>query len=163
MLFLEYFWILTLNSEYVIDSWLKMTRGIQDERALVRILWKKGFAVLRAPASGASTKMPRPDILAGNKKKGLHFAIEVKTTRKKVLYIKRESIDQLIDFANIFGCQPIIALKFKNWKRAWIFIHPYHLLRTDNFNYKISFREALYNGMDLKSLIGEGKQTKIIL
>ncbi|MEE8322105.1 MAG: Holliday junction resolvase, partial [Candidatus Bathyarchaeia archaeon] len=40
-----------------------MTRGIQDERNLARLLWKRGFAVMRAPASGASTKMPRPDLV----------------------------------------------------------------------------------------------------
>jgi Holliday junction resolvase len=132
-------------------------RGIQDERTLVRQLWKKGFAVLRAPASGASTKMDRPDILAGNKMKGLQFAIEVKTTLKECLYIREKSINQLIDFSQRFGCQPILAIKYKRRKRNWIFINPDRLTLTPSLNYKLTFRDALRLGVDFKTLIKEGK------
>ncbi|HIC99009.1 MAG TPA: Holliday junction resolvase, partial [Pyrodictiaceae archaeon] len=31
-------------------------RGFEAERDLARRLWQKGFAVIRAPASGAKTK-----------------------------------------------------------------------------------------------------------
>jgi Holliday junction resolvase len=136
-------------------------RGIQDERNLVRQLWKKGFAVMRAPASGSATKMDRPDIIAGNKIKGLQFAIEVKTTLKECLYIKEKSVDQLIDFSQRFGCQPILAIKFKGRRRNWIFINPDQLLLTPSLNYKITFRDALRLGIDFNTLIKEGKQTKI--
>lgn len=132
-------------------------RGIQDERTLVRQLWKKGFAVLRAPASGASTKMDRPDILAGNKMKGLQFAIEVKTTLKECLYIREKSINQLIDFSQRFGCQPILAIKYKRRRRNWIFINPDRLTLTPSLNYKLTFRDALRLGVDFKTLIKEGK------
>ena len=84
-------------------------RGAQDERELVRLLWERGFAVIRAPASGSSTKMPRPDIIAGSSERKIQFAIEVKTTHNKNLYIQHESISQLVNFACLFGCQPIVA------------------------------------------------------
>jgi len=138
-----------------------MVKGVQDERSLAQLLWKRGFAVVRAPASGASTKMPRPDLVAGNRDRGLQFAIEVKTTHREVLYVERESIVQLIEFSQRFGCQPVVALKFKGWKGAWIFIHPNQLATTPNLNYKISFEEASRRGVDLKTLIGEGRQTRL--
>ena len=132
-------------------------RGIQEERTLVRKLWNTGFAVMRAPASGSSTKMARPDIIAGNKSKGLQFAIEVKTTLKDCLYIREKSIDHLNTFAQRFGCQPILAIKFKRKRRKWIFINPDQLSFTQSLNYKITFRDALRLGIDFKTLIKEGK------
>ena len=138
-----------------------MTRGISDERSLVKLLWNKGFAVMRAPASGSSTKMPRPDIVAGKSAKNLQFAIEVKTTHEEVLYIARESISQLAEFAERFGCQPIVALRFKNRVKSWIFVHPQQLMVTPALNYKITYLEAQRVGMDFKTLIGEGKQLKL--
>jgi len=138
-----------------------MSRGIQDERSLARLLWKRGFAVMRAPASGASTKMPRPDLVVGRRDRGLQFAIEVKTTRKNVLYIRGASIAQLLEFSQIFGCQPIVAIKFKGQRQPWLFIRPYQLLATPGLNYKISLKDALQKGMDFKTLIGEGEQTRL--
>lgn len=127
-------------------------RGIRDERELVNKLWQHGFAVLRAPASGSATKMMRPDIIAGNAQLNLQLAIEVKTTWDKVIYITRESIDQLVTFAKRFGCQPILAIKFKGFRKvSWIFIPPKKLKITDAGNYKITRGDALHVGKDLDS------------
>ena len=138
-----------------------MTRGIQDERDLVQLLWKRGFAVMRAPASGAATRMPRPDIVAGNSEREVQFAIEVKTTHDDKLYIARESIVQLMDFAQRFGCQPIVAIKFKGGGKPWLFLKPQQLAITPAVNFKITLTEALREGMDFKTLIREGKQMKL--
>jgi Holliday junction resolvase len=138
-----------------------MARGIADERSLVNILWAKGFAVIRAPASGASTKMPRPDILAGKRSKGLQYAIEVKTTKEKTLYIQKEAIDQLLTFANLFGCTPLLAVKFKNRRRSWFFLDPNYLTSTKGKNFKLTYEEALAKGMDIKTIIGEGRQSRL--
>jgi len=130
-----------------------MARGIQDERKLVRLLWKRGFAVMRAPASGASTQMPRPDIIAGNSNKGVQFAIEVKTTHNESLYIAHESVNQLLEFAQRFGCQPILAIKFKGRSRSWLFMEPQQLSMTPTANYKITFKDALEKGSKFTSLM----------
>lgn len=130
-----------------------MPKGVDDERRLVRHLWKYGFAVVRSPASGASTKMPRPDILAGSREKGIQLAIEVKTTRKKCLYISNKSIHQLISFARQFGCQPVVAVKFKGRKTLWRFVRPEYLTKTPLGNYKITFERALQKGVTIKSLM----------
>lgn len=131
-----------------------MIKGVRDERELVNRLWKHGFAVFRAPASGSATKLPRPDIIAGSSKLGLQLAIEVKTTWDKVLYISRESVDQLTVFAKRFGCQPVLAIKFKGQrKHPWILIPPKKLKATDQGNYKLTFRNALLTGVDLEEFV----------
>jgi len=138
-----------------------MPRGIDDERSLANLLWAKGFAVIRAPASGASTKMPRPDIIAGKRTKGLQYAIEAKTTHKKILYAEKESIDQLLLFADTFGCRPLLAVKFKGRQNSWLFLHPSSLTQTKGNNYRLSYDDASAHGMDLKTICGEGRQSRL--
>ena len=130
-----------------------MTKGIQDERILVKLFWKNNFAVMRAPSSGSSTKMPRPDIVAGDSHRRMQFAIEVKTTHKEVLYIAKESINQLLEFSKRFGCQPIVALRFKNKIKSWVFIRPEQLMIMPSLNYKVTISEAQRIGMNFKKLI----------
>ncbi len=137
---------------------LKLIKGIRDERELVNRLWEYGFAVFRAPASGSATKQPRPDIIAGNSELGLQMAIEVKTTWNKVLYVSKESVGQLTVFAKRFGCQPILAIKFKGQrKHPWIIISPKKLKTTDQGNYKVTFRSALLTGVDLEIFVKGSK------
>lgn len=139
----------------------KMVRGIEDERSLVRLFYRRGFAVVRTPTSGGSTKMPRPDIIAGSRERGVQLAIEVKTTSRKALYIHRESVDQLVGFADRFGCRPVLALRFKGRRTGWLFVRPGDLTVTRSGNYRITFDEAIMKGMDLRELVGEGRQTRL--
>jgi len=133
-----------------------LLRGIRDERELVNRLWQYGFAVVRAPASGSATKMARPDIIAGNSRLGLQLALEAKTTWKNAIYISKQSIDQLLEFAKRFGCQPMLAIKFKGFKKiSWIFIPPQKLKPTKTGNYKITRRQALLSGKPLDAFIKE--------
>ena len=138
-----------------------MVKGIREERELVQMLWKSDFAVLRAPSSGSSTSMPRPDVIAGNSEKGVQFAFEVKTTRKSTLYISRESVGQLVDFSCRFGCQPVLAIRFKGSGASWLFVDPRSLMTTADLNFKITLSEALQRGLDFKELIKESEQTRL--
>jgi holliday junction resolvase Hjr len=140
-----------------------LTRGIDAERSLVNTLWKNGFAVMRAPSSGSATKRPLPDIIAGSKKRSLQFVIEVKTTHLETLYVESDSIHQLLEFSQTFGCEAYLAIRFKSSSRNWIFIRPSQLQITRGKNYKITLKEALATGFDLKTLIGEGKQMRLRL
>jgi len=135
--------------------------GIREERDLANKLHQYGFAVIRSPASGGATKMPRPDIIAGSKKRRKWFAFEVKTTRLKSIHISKDSFHQLIDFSKIFGCYAVFALKFKQQNKFWLFIKPIDLIPSKKGNYNISLKEALLKGMDFSELIGEGQQTKL--
>ncbi|RLI28105.1 MAG: Holliday junction resolvase, partial [Candidatus Hecatellales archaeon] len=97
-----------------------MVKGVKEERELVKILDRLGFAVLRAPASGSRTKLDRPDIVAG--RRGLIIALEVKTTSRERLYLRKESIEQLIRFSDRFGAKPFLAVKFKRKRRGWLLV-----------------------------------------
>jgi len=138
-----------------------LTRGINEERSLVNTLWRRGFAVVRAPASGSATKRPLPDIIAGCKERSLQFAIEVKTTKAETLYIDNDSIHQLVEFAQTFGCEPFLAVRFKGRGRGWLFLRPSQLESTRGQNYKATLKDALAKSIDLKTLIGEGRQMRL--
>ena len=125
-----------------------MRRGISGEREFIHILDRLGFAVLRAPSSGAGTKLDRPDIIAG--RKGLHLAIEVKSTRKETLYIEKESVNQLVRFSIKFGADPIVAIKFM--RKGWFLLEPKHLTKK-NKTFKVSLDDAKKRGTKLESFL----------
>lgn len=106
--------------------------------------------MLRAPASGAKTRLDRPDIVAG--RKGFHISIEVKTTNRKTLYINRESIEQLLRFAERFGAKPLLAVKFKRQRRGWLIFEPSQLERTSK-GYKLPMKTATNRGATLEALV----------
>ncbi len=64
--------------------------GVKAERDLVHMFWEAGFAVLRAPASGGGTILPRPDLIAGSVKRKKFFVLEIK---KSNLFIDIKSTD----------------------------------------------------------------------
>jgi Holliday junction resolvase len=128
-------------------------RGAESERRVADLLRSRGFAVMRAPASGSRTKHPMPDLVAGCARLSKRWAIEVKTSRRKRLYVPHESIEQLQEFARVFGCEPYVAIKFKGSYTNWLFVSPDSLSVTPRGNRSISLKEALRNGSDLDMLL----------
>ena len=63
-------------------------------------------------------KYPSADVLASNKLRKL--AIECKTCIEKNKYLPKEEVEQLKQFADIFGAEPWIAIKFK--RHEWFFV-----------------------------------------
>jgi Holliday junction resolvase len=137
--------------------------GIRAERDLVHRFWNAGFAVLRAPASGGGTILPRPDLIVGSKNHNKFFVIEVKTVRKDNLYIDSSQIEGLIEFANRLGFKSILAVKFKNHRKDYVFLEvPNQLLKVRNgTNYKVTYLHALNVGLSFDELIGEYQQMKL--
>jgi len=131
-------------------------KGSNEERDLVHKLWEKGFAAMRAPASGGATKRPLPDVLAGNSE--IYIAIEVKTTTKEKIYVDSPQIDALQEFSDIFGAKPYLGIKFKYTK--WLFLDPDSIERTRSNNYRIEKDLALKNGLDLDEITKKDKQVK---
>jgi len=129
-----------------------LRRGVSEERELVRRLDGLGFAVLRAPSSGSSTKLDRPDLVAG--RRGLIIAFEVKTTHRKTLYARKESMEQLTRFSEKFGAKPLLAVKFKGVHRGWLLLEPKNLTQTGK-GYKVTLRNALKDGIRLEALVTE--------
>ena len=83
-------------------------RAADYERVLVNRFWDSGFAVMRAPSSSGTSKMPRPDVLAGSATRGLLLALEIKTSRQDVFYVQKEQIEGLIKFAERLGAKLLI-------------------------------------------------------
>ncbi|MDR2623911.1 MAG: Holliday junction resolvase [Methanobrevibacter sp.] len=131
-------------------------KGSKEERDLVHIFWDKGFAAMRAPASGGATKKPLPDVLAGNSKK--YLAIEVKTTTKELIYVDSSQIDGLYKFCEIFGAEPYLGVKFKQTK--WLFLNIESMTKTKSKNYKVDKNLALEKGLDIDEVIGRDRQIK---
>ena len=133
-----------------------MVKGVREERELVNLLDRLGFAVLRAPASGSKTRLDRPDILAG--RKGLIIALEVKSTSKRVLYVHGESVAQLKRFSERFGAKPFLAVKFKYTRKGWLLLDAEEIeLRGKSF--RLSLEEALRKGLTPEALITKNLKT----
>ena len=93
----------------------RKNKGINAERDLLHRFWNvDSWSAVRVAGSG-SMKYPSADILASNKLRKL--AIECKTSIKESKYLPKEDVQQLRNFADIFGAEPWIAIKFKssNW------------------------------------------------
>ncbi len=131
-------------------------KGVRGERELINLLWSYGYAALRAPASGAASRTPRPDILAGNAKLRRHLAFELKVTHKKSLYVSKDQIAGLVEFARRFGCKPYLGVKFTAKRQPWIFI-PVRHLRPASKSFKVTPEIAAEDGISLERVLA--KQT----
>lgn len=125
-------------------------RGFEAERELVRKLWSRGFAVIRAPASGARARLAAyPDIVAIFK--GRIYAIEVKYRRDNApIYIDRTQLEKLIEFSRRAGATPLIAVKRAH--KGWKLISIDQVKGTNTGRIKID-DEVLNNGVSLDEFI----------
>ncbi|MCD6487827.1 MAG: Holliday junction resolvase [Desulfurococcales archaeon] len=129
--------------------------GFSRERELARILWKKGFAVIRAPASGAKArKLSYPDIVAI--KNRVVLAIEVKTKEKPgTVYIDKRQVKKLLEFTRRSGGLGFIAVKIMDG-RGWRFIPIEKLEVTRGGNYRVSI-DTIDSGLLLKDIVRLGE------
>ncbi len=133
-------------------------KGFNRERELARILWKKGFAVLRAPASGAKTKkLVYPDLIA--LKKGTILVFEVKTREKPgIIYIDRKQFMKFMEFIRRSGGQGYVAVKIMDG-RGWRFIPIDKVEETRGGNYRISL-ENIERGLRISDLVKIADRTR---
>ena len=125
--------------------------GFAHERELAVKLWKKGFAVMRAPASGSKTRrVVYPDIVAI--RNGYVLAIEVKTTHgDKPIYVPYHQVEKLREFIKRSGGEGFIAVKIIG-SGEWRFIRIDDLVKTRKGNYKID-RDSLSKSYRLSDLV----------
>ncbi|HUU79234.1 MAG TPA: Holliday junction resolvase Hjc [candidate division Zixibacteria bacterium] len=137
--------------------------GIKAERDLVHLFWNAGFAVLRAPASGGGTLLPRPDLIAGSIKRKKFYVLEIKTIRRDILYLDKQQIEGLIEFANRIGFEAILGIKFKNRRKGFLFLKIPDQLEEirKSTNYKVSLAYASSVGVSFGELIGDYQQEKL--
>ena len=135
------------NSPWVMSS---NRKGDRRERELVNRLADDGIAVMRAPASGSATARDLPDVLAGDGE--AFYAIEVKSSADKPIYLRGEEVESLIYFARNFGANPRIGVRFDT--EDWFFFHPDELHITDGGNYRVKKEQALFEGTPIDDLFG---------
>jgi len=101
-------------------------KGINAERDLIHMFWATdSWSAIRIAGSG-SMKYPSVDVLASNKLRKL--AIECKTCKGTSRYLPKEDVEQLKTFADVFGAEPWLAIKFKGFD--WYFISVSDMIET---------------------------------
>ncbi len=125
-------------------------RGFAYERELARELWNRGFACIRAPASGAKVRRrAQPDLVA--MKNGVILVFEVKTRRKEGhVYIDAGQVEKLLEFARRAGGMAFIAVKILDG-RGWRFVPAERLSRTRGGSFKVGLEEV-ERGLRLRDL-----------
>jgi len=87
----------------------RKSKGSAAERELMHKFWAAGWGAVRAAGSG-STQFPSPDLIVGNNLRKL--ALEVKATKDTRKYFTKQEVNDLKYFANKFGAEPWVVIKF---------------------------------------------------
>ena len=118
------------------------SKGSKIERELFKKFIDSGsYRVVRVAGSGTMENADC-DLIAGQKNKG-KYAIEVKSTKKKIQYISKEQMSKFLIFSEIFGLKPVIALRFN--REGWLFLKPNQFRHTGK-NWAISLDQARKKG-----------------
>lgn len=94
------------------------------------------------------------DLIAG--RKGKKFCIECKATKSKNKYITKEQINDFLVFSEIFGLEPVVAIKFN--RKGWFFLHPRDLEDTGKY-WSLSLKLAEKKGKKFSQMFQEKKKT----
>lgn len=125
----------------------RKSKGINAERELIHLFWKRGWSACRIAGSG-STKYPSPDIIAGNNVRKI--AIECKVTKGVRQYFTAKEITELQEFSRVFGAEPWIGVKFNNID--WYFLTIEDIKDTGN-GHSINIPGAKMKGFLFEELI----------
>ncbi|NIB98130.1 Holliday junction resolvase Hjc [Halobacterium sp. R2-5] len=129
-------------------------KGNRRERELVNAFDERGFAVMRAPASGAATERELPDVLAGDG--DVFYAVEAKSSAGDPIYLTGEEVEALVYFSQSFGAKPKIGVRFD--REDWYFFHPADVYQTDGGNYRVKKETAIEDGETFDDLQGDGER-----
>lgn len=80
------------------------------------------FRAVRVAGSGMMENTSC-DLIAGNGKR--KYSVECKASKNKNKYITKKQIEELMIFSEIFGLEPVVAIKFN--RQGWYFLHPREL------------------------------------
>ena len=132
------------------------SKGTNYERELVHLFWKTGeWAAMRVAGSG-SMQYPSADILAGNILRKL--AIECKSSKSEHIYIPKQEVEALKEFAGLFGAEPWIAVRFA--KTNWHFVSMDNLEFTEN-NAVITTGNIKQKGLLFSENLAKKRNSKI--
>lgn len=108
-------------------------KGARGERELLQVFFDEGFVGFRAPSSGSTTNRELPDVLVGNGES--IFAFEAKRSGGEYKYIEEYEIADLCYFAESFGAEPYIAVRFDYGD--WYFFKAEEMHQTAEGNYRV--------------------------
>jgi len=117
------------------------SKGSNVERELVKLFSENGWRALRVAGSGVGEESPCDIIVGKIGKKG--YAIEVKSSRKEHIYIKKEQIEDFLLFSETIGLKPVLAVRFSY--EGWLFLTPDKLQDSGKF-LSISRERAIQEG-----------------
>lgn len=123
------------------------SRGSKGERELLKELQKRGYAVGRIAGSGKMSGSDC-DLIAGKFEDG-QFGIEVKRCKKNYKYLEPEKVRRFIEFCEIFGIEPIFAIRFNY--QSWKIFRPDEIDRVKSGKYRIKKEDE---GRDLNEIFG---------
>jgi len=129
---------------------ISRSKGYTAERELVIKLWRLGFAVMRAPASGAKIKKAKyPDVVAIKSGKVLIFEVK---SRSKLgsIYLHTAQIQKLREFAERASGVAYIAIRLPG--SEWRFIPLEALEKVSESRYRIS-KELITGAETLDELL----------
>ena len=127
----------------------KKAKGSNAERDLIHQFFDNGWVAIRSAGSG-SMQNPSPDILAGNNLRRL--AIECKTVNDTKKYFTAKEVDELVYFANKFGAEAWVAVRFD--RIDWFFLNIEDLEKTDK-SYFVDVKIAKNKGLSFEQVIGK--------
>lgn len=131
----------------------RKSKGINAERELIHLFWgTKDWSAVRVAGSG-SIKYPCPDVLAGNNIRKL--AIECKSSKDSNQYLTKEEVNELKEFAQRFGAEPWIGVRFD--KQQWYFLNIEDIKETEK-SYVISLNDARSKGLIFEEIVGDLKK-----
>tara|TARA_B100000315_G_C14114326_1_gene379567 strand:- start:101 stop:493 length:393 start_codon:yes stop_codon:yes gene_type:complete len=116
-------------------------KGSRTERELINLFTERGWRAARIAGSGVNDNSPC-DLIAGKiGRKG--YTVEAKSSKKSIIYITKEQIDDFVMYSAMIGLKPVIALRF-NYE-GWLFLDPKHIKDTGK-NWAVSLTLAREKG-----------------
>jgi len=125
----------------------RYNKGANAERQLIHRLFEAGFSVIRTAGSG-KTPLPAPDIIA--LKRGRILAFECKAWKAKNLAIPVEQVEELLDWSEVAGAEPLIGWKIP--RKGWFFLKSGQMKNTGKF-FTINSSNAMEKGKSLEEVM----------
>lgn len=97
------------------------SKGDRIEREIVLYLDNAGYAVMRAPSSGAATSRALPDVLAGNPHETLAIEAKYSGEREGTIYVDGSEVIALDGFSEVFGATALLAVRWSGDRTVYLF------------------------------------------
>ena len=121
--------------------------GTAAERELVHLFWNHSWCAARVAGSG-SMRYPSPDIIAANNIRKL--VLECKATKSTRQYLTKKEISELREFADRFGAEAWVAVKFA--RLSWYFLNIEDLNNSEK-GHSINIEQSKRRGLLFEELI----------